>query len=299
MKFFKQKETFVQNIAFMGIMSGVNLVISLLCAGFPFISVILGLVLPLVSTLVEVYCKDKYYIIYAVSTFALSLVATLWNFSITVFYLLPSLATGFIFGYISKKNYPAIWNVLLASISHAAISFFTLPLLNILFNIDLIQAFKVFLKLDASPLVDNIVPTAILAIAMVQVSLAYFLTLNELRKLGIEDQEPKTDLVMHITAFTAGLLIIPMYFVSLKVAHVLLAVIVYFAVYFVAVDLSKISIRTLIFYMISLILGAVFSVIVGQYLKEGCTLISLALIPFLITLSNFLLSILNKRENKE
>ena len=299
MKLFRQKETFTENIAFMGIMSGVNLVICLLCSGFPFLSIILGLVLPLVSTLVEVYCKDKYYIIYAVSTFALSLVATLWNFSTTVFYLLPSLFTGYIFGYISKKNYPAIWNVLLASISHAAISYFTLPLLNILFNIDLIEAFKVLLKLDASPLIDIIIPAAILAISMIQVTLAYFLAINELKKLGVDNEEPKVDLAMHIVSFTAGLLIIPMYFLSLKVAHILLAITIYFAVYFTIIDLGKISIRTLMFYMVSLILGAVFSVIIGHYMKEGSFLISLAIIPFLITISNFLLSILNKKEDKE
>lgn len=299
MKLFKQKETFTENIAFMGIMAGVNLVICLLSAGFPFVSIILGLVLPLVSTLVEVYCKDKYYIIYAVSTFALSLVATLWNFSITVFYLLPSLVTGFIFGYISKKKYPAIWNVLLASICHATISIVTLPVINILFGIDLIEAFKVFLKLDASQLVDIIVPMAILAISMMQVALAYFLTINELRKLGVEDQEPKTDLAMHIVSFIAALLIIPMYFLSLRVAYVLLAISLYFMVYFIFVDLSKISTITLLFYVVSLLLGTVFSVIIGHYLKEGSALLSIALIPFLVTLSNFLLSILNKRENKE
>ena len=140
---------------------------------------------------------------------------------------------------------------------------------------------------------------AILAISMMQVALAYFLTINELRKLGVEDQEPKTDLAMHIVSFTAILLIIPMYFLSLRVAYVLLAISLYFMVYFIFVDLSKISTRTLLFYIVSLLLGTVFSVIVGHYLKEGSVLLSIALIPFLVTLSNFLLSILNKRENKE
>ena len=117
MKLFSKRETLLQNMALMGIMAAINIIVAVISAFAPVASIFLVLILPLSSTLVEIYCKDRYYPIYAVATIGLSLVATLWNMETTIFYVLPSILTGYIFGLMSKKNVPAIYSILSASIA--------------------------------------------------------------------------------------------------------------------------------------------------------------------------------------
>ena len=113
MGLFSKKETLIQNMTFMGIFSAINVVISLLstilfAVATP-ISILLIIVLPLTSTVVELFCKDKYYPIYLFSTIGLSLVVTMWDMQNTIFYLIPSVFTGYIFGLLTKKRISGIY----------------------------------------------------------------------------------------------------------------------------------------------------------------------------------------------
>ena len=97
MNIFKKRETLLQNMTYMGIMAAINFIFILLSSFIPFLLFVLVFILPLASAVVTVFCKKRYYIIYFVVTGALCL---LINAPDTMFYVIPSLITGFIFGFL-------------------------------------------------------------------------------------------------------------------------------------------------------------------------------------------------------
>ena len=86
MKILKRRETLLENMAFMGVISAViiivNAFVSLGDMFFPIIGIVLSLILPILVTLVEVSCKDRYYPIFFAVTILLSFIVTLWNFEV-------------------------------------------------------------------------------------------------------------------------------------------------------------------------------------------------------------------------
>ena len=98
MKIFSKRETILQNMTTMAFFAAINIIICLVSSYVPFLSVVIIFVLPLVSALVEIYCKDRYYIIYAVASLLLSMLVTFDNFQTALFYLFPALVSGYCFG---------------------------------------------------------------------------------------------------------------------------------------------------------------------------------------------------------
>ena len=90
-----KRETLVQNIAYMAIMAAINVVFVLITTLVPALLFLMIFVLPLTSTMVTLLCKKKYFPIYAVATIGLCMVVTLWKIDDTIFYVIPSIITGF------------------------------------------------------------------------------------------------------------------------------------------------------------------------------------------------------------
>ena len=154
-----KRETLTQNITYMAIMAAVNAIFSLIAALVPVVSLFLMIVLPLSSAIVFLFCKHRYYVIYAFATIALCLLVTIFDMSFTIFYVLPSLITGYLFGLFIKYRLHAIWIILITSIAQGLFSALTIPLINVLFEVNVIDTFKGIMQVTASTNVDIIIPT--------------------------------------------------------------------------------------------------------------------------------------------
>lgn len=126
MELFSKRESLVQNIAYMAIMAAINVVFVLLSNILPVLLFLLVFVLPLTSAIVTIFCKKRYYPIYFVVTLLLCLAVTS-GFSIfdTFIYVLPSLITGFLFGYAIEKQVPVIYVLVIVSIVQYALTILT------------------------------------------------------------------------------------------------------------------------------------------------------------------------------
>lgn len=236
MKLFQKRETLLQNMALMGIMAAINIIVAVLAAFFPVISILLVLILPLSSTLVEIFCKDKYYPIYAFATIGLSLVATLWNMETTIFYIIPSIATGYIFGLMSKKNIPSIYSILAASVLQAGITIAFIPFINFVFDVDFIDTFLTFFKVSDFEYVRDFVLAFIFAISSVQITLSYIIVSNEIKKFGIEPNERcKYPLIYQIGAMVFALLEIPFAYFYVPASYLCMMISLYLGI-FILVD---------------------------------------------------------------
>lgn len=186
MPLFKKRETLTQNIAYVAIMAAINVVFVLITTLVPVLMVLLVLVLPLTNVVVTLFCKKKYFLIYAIATLGLCMLVTMWNISDTFLYVIPSMITGFIFGLMVEKKIPAIFILLTTSIIQFGCSYALIPFIKFVFNIDIVGVFLNAFGLAKFTYNQYLVPTFIGFLAVAQSTIAYILIKREIPKLGFE-----------------------------------------------------------------------------------------------------------------
>ncbi|MCQ2815179.1 MAG: hypothetical protein MJ227_02675 [Bacilli bacterium] len=186
MKLFKKREGITQNLAYMGIMAAINVLFVLLTTLVPYLLFLIVFVLPLTNCIVTLFCQKKYFPIYAIATISLCMVVTVWNISDTLFYVIPSIIVGFIFGILIEKNIPPIIIIFVTSLLNVALSYAFLPLTKLIAGVDLINVFASAFKVIDHPYLSYIAPMFIGFIAVTQSAFSYLVIAEELPKLGIK-----------------------------------------------------------------------------------------------------------------
>lgn len=293
MKFFAKKETLTQTIAFMAIMTAVNVIITVLIGLFPIASLFLILLLPLTSTLVEYYCKDRYYLIYFFAVIGLSISTTLWNIEMTLFYVIPSLITGYVFGLFCKKNLPSIYSILIASLLLMGISLAFVPLINFLFNIDLVNNIETIFKLNESEYIKYIIPSIFFVISLIQISLSYLIISKELNKIGYEEKTKNLiEWINEWILFGVSALAFFLSFFEIQVAYILMFIAIYFCIHVIANCIQNKNYYTLIILGFGLVLNLIIFAAAYESMNKPAGFILLVFTPlwvgFITTIFSFL-----------
>ena len=299
MKIFNKKETIQQNIAFMAIFSALNIILSVISALAPIVSVFLFLLMPLLSMIVEFYCKDKYYPIYLFATIGLSLLCTIWNTETTVFYLIPSLLTGYIFGLFIKKRIPAIYSILVSSIIHFGLLLLFIPLVYLIYNVYILSDIEALLKLNNSPNIAYIEPAFLFLISIVQISFSYLIISSEIKRFNIEEiNNDKYQWIYQLILMVSSILVVIFGIFNIYVAYVLLLINIYLMSFIVRDYIKAKYYHILIIFAGGLILNVI---VFGLYFTalgplQGFLLVGLT--PFWVSFISLVVSFL-KRENKK
>lgn len=299
MKLIYKRETLVKSIPLMALMAAINIIVAELAGLSIIASIFLILILPLTSTIVEICCKDRYFPIYALATFGLSLALTFWNIETTIFYVLPSIITGYIFGLLAKLKLPTIWSIFAATLAQTAMMYGLIPLVNFVFQVDVITTFKAAFNLKEMVNVDIIVPSFIFLISLIQVSLSQIIVSQELQKFGfIEDQKQISNLVGGLSGVFFSLLTIPFYFVSLEFAYLFLVFSIYFSVYSLLILINEKK----FFYLIPiggfLILTIILFALLQSYMKEASSFLLIGILSFGICVISTIFSFLKKKKDE-
>ena len=295
MNFFQKKETLVSTITFMAIMSAIDVVICVLSAFFPVAAIFIVLFLPLTATLVEIYCKDRYFPIFFVAAIGLSLVATLWNLETTIFYLIPSIITGYVFGLGIKKGIPSIYGLLVASLLQMGIMLLFIPFINAVFEVNIVDTFKQFFNLNESEAVDHVVPAFVFAISFIQIVLSYIIVVNEVKKFHIIFDNDKYSWIYELLLFVISASAIPLGLISLKVAYVLLLISFYIGIYIIIDYIYKKYFYILIVFGGGLILNIVLFSVLHNSMPQYSSFLLLAITPYWISFISLIVSFLKKR----
>lgn len=283
----------------MALMAAINIIVAEIAGLSLIASLFLILILPLTSAIVEFTCKDRYFPIYAIATFGLSLGLTFWNIETTIFYVFPSIVTGYIFGLLGKKKIPAIWAVFAASIAQFAITYAFIPLIDFIFQVDIIWTFKTALGLNSFEHIDEIVPLFIFFISFVQILLSYIIVSQELKKFGVDEIDEKiSHLLSSIFGIAFALLIILFYFFSIKIAYLSLAFSIYFASYSLIKRIAYKNVFELISYVASLLLMVFLYALIQEKLKPATQLLLVGIFPLLVSVISLLFSFLKKKKEK-
>lgn len=187
MEIFKKRESVIQNIAYMAIMSAINIIFVLLSNLLPALMLLLVFILPLTSTIVTIYCKKKYYLIYAITTLGLCIaVGSGFYLFDSLIYIIPSLIVGFLFGFSFEKKIPAILILIYTTIIQFGVSMLTSYLLGlIVINNNIFNALINLFGLSNFTY-SNVFPLIfVYIVAQIQIVLSYIFVKIQLNKLGI------------------------------------------------------------------------------------------------------------------
>ncbi len=228
----KEKQTFVQNLAFMAFMAAINMVFSLVATVFPFASLFLMIALPMASVMVVLVCKEKYYPIYAAATLLLSFLVTFNGPGTTLFYLLPSLLSGFLFGFLIKRHVFSGWIILAASCLELGVSYVTMLLINALYETDMVAFFARLFAMDQSPFVGVIMPTFFFVLALAQSTFCFIIIQSETKKFGFRVQTEISDpRLLSWSTFAPLPLMILGGFVAPWLSYLMLPCFIFFSLY--------------------------------------------------------------------
>ena len=190
MKPFKKRETVVQNITYMALMAAINVVFVLLTTFVPVLFFLIVFVLPLTSVIVTLLCKKRYFPIYAVATVGLCLICTIWKIDDTIFYVIPSIISGFVFGLMVEKKVPSFWIILAATVLQIAFTYASIPLIKLMTGRNIIEDFATAFGIKDFQYLDYVTPCFIFFISLAQQILAFSIIKDELPKFGYELNEP-------------------------------------------------------------------------------------------------------------
>lgn len=299
MKLIYEREKLVKSIPLMALMAAINIIIAELSALTPLFSIFLILILPLTSAIVELCCKDRYFPIYALATFGLALALTFWNIETTIFYVFPSIVTGYLFGLLAKHKIPTIWSIFAATLAQTGITYGLIPFINFIFQVDMVETFKVAFGLAKMNNVDIIVPTFIFLISLIQSTLSQLIVIQELQKFGIKDNNKHiSDIIAYSLGIGFALLIIPFYFINLKFAYFYLAISIYFATYALVIVFKEKDYLCLIPAGVALLITILLFALLQSYLKEASQFLLFGILSACICLISLVFSFLKKKKEK-
>lgn len=228
---FKKRETLLQNLAFMAIIAAINVIAIALAALFPIAGVFIFILLPFFSAMVANICKWRYYPIYAIATIGVALAATFWNTATTIFYLFPSIITGFLFALPSRLKLKDIYTILLTSVAQCGLIYLLIPIINGLYGINVIEQGLRLFKLDATPNIYIIVPSVIYLISLAQMILSYIVLSNEIKKFDIDSDGKKGESLLKAIGMGLSILVIPFVFFAPHVSYMFMLIALVLSVY--------------------------------------------------------------------
>lgn len=173
MEIFSNRVGASQNVAFVGIAASLSLVLSVLASFVPLSGFFVIIVLPFLSFLTILLTENKYGILFLVATPLLCVAVTAYAFQETLFYVIPALLCGALFGYLSKWKVPLAISFFCSALLSMGLTYLSLPIIEAIYGIDSISFTLELLHLADKPLIYDIVPSFIFALSLAEVALAY------------------------------------------------------------------------------------------------------------------------------
>ena len=168
MKFLHQRKGAAQNLAFLGLMCALNAVVATLSTLVPLSSLFVIIFLPLVSSLTVILCEDKYTLVYVVAAIALSLGVTAYDITSTLFYIIPAIIVGALYGFLLKKGFPTAYLIFVAALLEMGLNYAALPLIKLMTGKDFLATIVGLLGLADNTFIPKLYPTFIFAYSLMK-----------------------------------------------------------------------------------------------------------------------------------
>jgi MFS family permease len=211
MAIFKKKKTLVGNMTYMALMAAINVVFILLSAWIPALFILLIFILPLASTIVTYFCEKKYFVIYAIATILLCTLASFWDIGNVIFYVVPSLVSGFIFGLLIEKGVSPIIIILCGVLAQITLSYLAIPLVYLIYQRNIVTDFATIFSLQNYAYLKYVQNIFICVLAIIQQAISFMIIYEEISKMDINPHFEKKDNII-VPSATLGFIALSVLF---------------------------------------------------------------------------------------
>lgn len=289
MKLFSQKETQAQNIAFIGIMSSINVTFVLLTSLSSLFLVFLVFLLTLTSTLVGLFTKKRFFPIYLLATLSLCFFISRTD---TLFFIFPSLLVGYIFSLAYKGYLSMLLGIIISTIVLIALTYLSIPIIYLITGRDYLNDLMNIVKLANSSYLSYFRLGFVTLISFIQILLSFlFLNFSGVSKWFIEKYSNNFNLIEIIVGFISLALIIVFSFVKFELSLLLLFISFVIAINILIKLTYKQSIINLVVMVVALIITLVINGICFKLFTMPKGLILLSIFPFLILSYNLFIKV--------
>ena len=171
MRFFRFRQRPVEIIAFMAIFAALDAVLALLAAFFPGSTIFLLLLIPASSALIALLCPGQWIPIFVLSAFGVCMASSAWNFQATLFYVLPSLIVGGLYGFLFRKRTPSSYLLFGVSLLQFLLFTLSLYLLKLIYEVDVFSLLLSAVGKAENDYTSHVFPLFCLAYSLAQMVL--------------------------------------------------------------------------------------------------------------------------------
>ena len=225
-----KRTTPLQNIAFVSIMGAVNGVVSLLLSLIPYSTFIAIIILPIINALGVYLVDKKWFALYAITSIAIPFLVTMFDMSTTIFYVIPSIISGFIYGALSKLKLPTALTIFGSTLWVLLSTYASLPIISAIYGIDMIESVVALLKLK--PFAVKLIPSFLFAFSWASTSISHFLISFAYEKIGFDTKNFKWEkFVYPFISIALGIASMIVTNFNLEGCYILLSLSIYFAAF--------------------------------------------------------------------
>ncbi len=220
----------LENLAFVSLMAGINAIFALFGALVPLGGLFVMIFLPLASAFVALLCLPRYSLVYFFAAIGLSIALSAWNFQNTLFYVIPSIIVGLVYGYLVRTKVPLGIVLFALALLYIGVVYMMLPIINALYGTDPVEFLLALIGKQDSGDARAMVPAGIFVYGALSSALPSFIIQGEFEKFGVDFAKENKVLPLYPVlgiVFVALALSAPFYLVSL--AYISVVISFYFA----------------------------------------------------------------------
>ncbi len=187
MKFFRLRQSPVENLTFVAMVVALDALLSLLSTVVPFSAVFLMLLAPLTAAMVGLYCRKRYVAVYVFAALGICFAVTAWDFMTTLFYMVPALLVGTAYGLASSLKFPPSIKAFISALLSFGLFYLSLLLIQLLLGVDMVAVLLRLIGREKDAWTTAIFPLFVLGYSYAQTGISHAFLHYELRRLGFEE----------------------------------------------------------------------------------------------------------------
>lgn len=256
----------IRQLTYVALMSGINISFILLNWWIPLFSLVLAVAVPFSACLVRLKCNFRYSFLYFFCSLAIPI---LLDFQTALFLLLPSVISGFLFGFLVLKKVHGFYLVTAVSLFQIGIQMLSVYLIRALYHVDMIEVYSGILGLEAQKFYDIFLLFFFL-FGLIQMLFCYFIIESEIEKFGYRiDETPRIFLSVTLETifFSVGGWLFRIFFPS---AGSLMTGISLLTAVYLLFQIHEMNRRfTRILTIVSFVLGCITAVAISPYFRQN------------------------------
>lgn len=278
---FTKKDNLKESIPLISLLSALSIIMMIFMTYLPLSGIVLSFVLPLPSIICVLYIKTRYYYIYALTTFIISVLTCLGDFTFVIFNLIPVLISAFIMGFCIKNKFNKVLSVALTSFIMTFLNLMMLFIFNFFFNINFIEIFFNILQIKNTENFINFIPTLIYIYSLIESFIMLLVSLDQIKKFYNEEVSYKISTIIEISfIFLTTLISLILCFFNLEYFYLFLTISVTDSIIFFVN--KKITLQNSIIFLIFLIFTWILYVLIYKNIVFEKSFVLFLIFPVLV-----------------